>query len=207
MLKGWEFRGMCTATVQTELSFLRDPLHFDTPKYLWAINCRPKMAINHPVHGRPWQWQSILQLRRERGWMGFEIFFFFEWAVLYGIRFFPLRHLVSKPFAPTILTANVKLTDVLELDTEWDRYKATTSQQHCLSGVTTHLHPAAFLGARLLSGQFEGLGAALTPVWLSTHHTQAQSQQNSHVNEIPTDFFSCYLWGKLYPPITKLMSL
>lgn len=26
--------------------------------------------------------------------------------------------LVSKPFAPTVLTANVKLTDVLELDTE-----------------------------------------------------------------------------------------
>ena len=50
------------------------------------------------------------------GLRGFEDFF--EPAVLYSIRFFPLRHLVSKPFAPTVLTANVKLTDVLELDPE-----------------------------------------------------------------------------------------
>lgn len=46
-------------------------------------------------------------------------FFFFERAVLYGIRFVPLQHLlISKPFAQTVLTANVKLADVLELDTE-----------------------------------------------------------------------------------------
>lgn len=137
-------------------------------------------------------------------------FFFFEWAVLYGIRFFPLRHLVSKPFAPTILTANVKLTDVLELDTEWDRYKATTSQQHCLSGVTTHLlpkHPAALLGARLLSGQFEALGAALhwfdwAPITSRHNHSKTVTWMR-----FPQTFFPVISEANCIPPITKLMSL
>lgn len=128
---------------------------------------------------------------RERGWKGFKnFFFFFEWAVLYSIRFFPLQHLlISKPFAQTVLTANVKLADVLELDTEWDSYKATTSLQLCVSGVTpTRCQSRASSCSSWCNAPFSravwGTGCSSEPgLTEHSHHIQAQSEHNRHVNE------------------------
>lgn len=94
---------------------------------------------------------------------------FFEPAVLYSISFFfPLWHLISKPFALTVLTANVKLTDVLELDPKQDSYKVTPFWHHRLhwgrGWLSVHTeHPAAFPTAVLTSGLAVGQGAAPTP--------------------------------------------
>lgn len=46
---------------------------------------------------------------------GFKKIFFLNQQCYIAPGFFPPYHLVSKPFAPTILIASVKLTDVLEL--------------------------------------------------------------------------------------------
>lgn len=101
-------------------------------------------------------------------------FFFLSQQCYIESGFFPLWHLISKPFAPTVLTANVKLTDVLELDPEWDSYKVTTPSHQCLFCTQHSLgveaeHLAAFLGAVLPSGLVERQGVAPTLSWLSTH--------------------------------------
>lgn len=123
------------------------------------------------------------------------------------MRFFPLWHLISKPFAPTILTANVKLTEVLELEPKRDSYKVTAFSHDCL--LWTHLvskqreGPAACRGAMLLSGLAEGQGCLPHP----SHHIQANSEQIvTWIRSLQT-FFACCLWGRLYLPITKVMLL
>lgn len=130
--------------------------------------------------------------------------------------FFPLWHLVSKPFAPTVLTANVKLTDVLELDPEWDSYKVTASSHRCLLWTQHSLgvkaeRPAAVLGAMLPSELVEGQGAAPTPAWPSALLTASRcnDRKQSHERDSYRLFFFFCLFSlrQIVSPITKVMLL